>query len=58
MSRVLSVIALLGLVACGADGEPIKPTSKLDINAGSTGLHVGGSIGVSKGPLSVGLGVF
>ncbi|WP_371169475.1 hypothetical protein [Aliiroseovarius sp. 2305UL8-7] len=31
MIRTVLVIALLGLAACGADGEPIRPGSAEDI---------------------------
>ena len=58
MIRVLCVFGLLGLVACGADGEPVQPSANISIGVGSGGVHAGGSIGVSRGPLSVGVGVF
>jgi len=58
MKRALCLVALLGLTACGVDGEPERPVStNVGISVGSGG-HVGGTIGVSRGPLSVGVGIF
>ncbi|MEL6452557.1 MAG: hypothetical protein AAFQ19_14970 [Pseudomonadota bacterium] len=58
MIRAATVLALLALAACGADGEPVQPNAGLSIGIGSGGVHVGGTVGVTKGPLSVGVGVF
>lgn len=58
MIRILSVLALLGLVACGADGEPVQPSANLNIGIGPGGVHTGASVGVSKGPLRLGVGIF
>ncbi|SPF75145.1 hypothetical protein ALP8811_00130 [Aliiroseovarius pelagivivens] len=33
MIRALLITALLGLAACGADGEPIRPGSAEDVAA-------------------------
>ncbi|MEL6809485.1 MAG: hypothetical protein AAFO97_17065 [Pseudomonadota bacterium] len=58
MKRALCLIAMLGLAACGVDGEPEQPIdTSIGIAIGSGG-HVGGTIGVSRGPLSVGVGIF
>ncbi|MYM57236.1 argininosuccinate lyase [Thalassovita mangrovi] len=45
MKRALILIALLGLAACGADGEPTAPAPK----APKTGVTVSGeaTIGIS-----------
>ena len=58
MSRVLNVLALLSLVACGADGEPIEPPAGVNSATRSTGAQNDGSVGVSKGPFRVGAGIF
>lgn len=58
MIRVFSAIALMAIVSCGVDGEPLQPTANLGIGIGSSGVHAGGTIGVSQGPISVGVGVF
>lgn len=58
MKRALCLIALLGLAACGVDGEPEPPVdTSIGISIGSGG-NVGGTIGVSRGPLTVGVGIF
>ena len=58
MIRAFCLLALLAVAACGADGEPVQPSANLSIGVGSGGVHAGGTIGVTKGPLSVGVGVF
>jgi len=61
MIRVLGLLALLTVTACGVDGEPDSPAdppyTRIGIGIDSDG-DVGGAIGVSRGPLSVGVGVF
>ncbi|WP_299151410.1 hypothetical protein [uncultured Tateyamaria sp.] len=58
MIRTLLVLACLALAACGADGDPIEPAGSVAIGIGSEGLSAGGSIGVRRGPLQVGVGIF
>ncbi|WP_223428329.1 hypothetical protein [Tateyamaria pelophila] len=58
MIRIATVIALLGLVACGVDGEPLQPSADLNVAVGSDGVYTGGTIGLTRGPISVGVGVF
>ena len=58
MKRALCLVALLSAAACGVDGEPVRPSANLAIGVGSSGVNAGGTIGVSKGPLTVGVGVF
>ncbi|WP_264210968.1 hypothetical protein [Leisingera thetidis] len=53
------IFALLGLAllaACGADGEPVQPTLNAGVGVGGSGVHVGGAVGLHKGPVSVFLG--
>lgn len=58
MKHAFALAALLAVTACGIDGEPERPVStNVGISVGSGG-HVGGSIGVSRGPVSVGVGIF
>ncbi len=57
MSKVVCLLAgLLVLASCGVDGEPIRPSFGAGINVSSSGVHVGGAVGASKGPVSVSLG--
>jgi hypothetical protein len=44
------------LCACGVDGEPVQPSLNAGVGIGSGGVHVGGAVGLSKGPLHVALG--
>jgi len=58
MIRVLCVLSLMALAACGADGEPVQPHGGVTIGVGSGGVHAGGTVGVSRGPLAVGVSLF
>ncbi|MEP1587024.1 MAG: hypothetical protein ABJR46_08015 [Tateyamaria sp.] len=58
MKPIACLIALFGLAACGIDGEPVRPTANLGINIGSGGISTGATVGVSQGPLRVGVGIF
>ncbi|MEP3846220.1 MAG: hypothetical protein ABJM43_12860 [Paracoccaceae bacterium] len=58
MKRSIALLAFLTLTACGADGEPVKPTANLNIGVGSNGVHTGASIGLRKGPLGISLGQY
>lgn len=56
MKRLL-ILPLLALVAaCGADGEPVQPSATLNVGVGSGGVHAGGTIGASRGPVSIFVG--
>jgi hypothetical protein len=54
---VLALTAMAVLAGCGADGEPIRPTAQANVGVGSHGVT--GSVGttLTRGNLSVGLGV-
>jgi len=58
MIRILCALSLLALAACGVDGEPVQPHAGVSIGVGSGGVHAGGTVGVSRGPLSVGVSIF
>lgn len=58
ITRAICLIALLGVAACGVDGEPVRPNASIGVNIGSGGVSTSGSIGVSAGPVSVGVGIF
>ncbi|WP_420005157.1 hypothetical protein [Arenibacterium sp. LLYu02] len=58
MMRVLIALGLtLALTACGVDGEPVRPSLNAGLGLSSSGVHLGGALGLSKGPLSVSLGL-
>lgn len=50
----LSLLAL-SLAACGADGEPIRPTVTQSISLGSDGISTSTGIRVKRGPFSMGV---
>ena len=58
MLRALTLLTLLAVAACGVDGEPVQPDASLGIGIGNGGVRVGGTVGVSSGPLRVGVSVF
>ncbi len=53
--RTLAILALLALAACGAEGDPVRPSVGVGVDLGSG--DVGGSVGLSSGNVSLGLGV-
>ena len=55
--RLATVLALLGLAACGADGPPARPSASVGQGVGSDGVSVGGGVGVTNGSVSVGIGI-
>lgn len=58
MTRILTVLGLaLSLAACGVDGEPVRPSLNAGLGISSSGVHLGGTVGVNKGPVTVSLGL-
>lgn len=58
MSKLICLMAaLMVLASCGAEGEPIRPNFGVGVNVSGSGVHVGSSVGVSKGPVSVSVGL-
>ncbi|MEW2913056.1 hypothetical protein [Leisingera sp. JC11] len=55
-NMIFALLGLAVLAACGADGEPVQPTLNAGVSAGGGGVHVGGAVGLHKGPVSVFLG--
>lgn len=49
-------LMLLSLVACGVDGKPVRPQATGTINVSDSGVRVGGSLGATQGPLTIGIG--
>jgi hypothetical protein len=58
MIRVIAFGALVSLAACGADGEPVKPTLNAVVSWGSGGMNTNVSVGARKGPFLVNWGLF
>lgn len=59
MTRLLVVLGLMfGLASCGADGEPIKPTTRIGVGVTNSGVSANGSVGLDAGPVKVNVGLF
>jgi hypothetical protein len=50
-------LALAALAACGAAGEPLRPTANLGLSIGSGGVQTNASVGASQGPVTVSVGL-
>lgn len=57
MKPLLSLLALLTLAACGADGEPVRPTAATEVTYSSSGVYAQARVGITRGPLTVTLGL-
>ncbi|SFH18943.1 hypothetical protein [Sulfitobacter dubius] len=57
MKRSLAILSLLILAACGADGEPVRPTASSSVTMSSSGVSVGTAVGLRRGPFSLALGM-
>lgn len=55
--KKLLVVAALALAACGVDGEPVQPSGGVNVSITPSGVGLGANVGLSKGPLRVGLGL-
>lgn len=58
MNKVLTFGVIGFLAACGAEGDPLRPTANLGVNIGSNGVSQSVAIGASNSNVnfSVGLG--
>ncbi len=56
--KYLTALPLLFLLAaCGADGDPIRPSMNTTIGVGESGVHASTSVSASKGNVSVTVGL-
>lgn len=53
--RVLMVLTLLALTACGVDGDPIRPAANVGVTITPEGISPNVSVGARQGPFSVGV---
>lgn len=50
----MTAIGLVALIAgCGVDGEPVRPQAAATLTFASSGAHVGGVVGIGRGPLTL-----
>ncbi|WP_428545375.1 hypothetical protein [Profundibacter sp.] len=57
MRAVLAMIALAVLAACGADGEPVRPSVNAGVAVTPSGVHPSVSVGTHVGPINVSIGL-
>jgi len=57
MRTVLAMIALATLAACGADGEPVRPSMNAGVTVTPSGVHPSASVGTKVGPVNLILGL-
>lgn len=57
MRTLTALLSIAALAACGADGEPIRPSLNAGVGVSTSGVSVGGNVGVSKGPITLNFGL-
>lgn len=57
MRALITGLSVLVLVSCGVDGAPLKPSARAGVSIGSNGVSTNASIGASKGPVSIKVGL-
>lgn len=57
MRSIMALMAVFILVACGADGEPVRPTAHTNVNISPSGVSAGTNLRIGQGPLSVNVGL-
>ncbi|MBU2994183.1 hypothetical protein Q4555_07600 [Octadecabacter sp. 1_MG-2023] len=55
MRPVFVILTAVTLAACGADGEPVRPTANAGVSIGPNGITPNASIGATNGTFNVGL---
>lgn len=55
MKRLVAVLSLLTLAACGADGEPQPPMVHSSVTLSNSGVSVGTGVSMGSGALRVGV---
>ena len=58
MKYAMTLMLVLGLAACGADGEPVTPNLNAGVNVGPNGVNTNVGVSVRKGPFSIGWNIF
>ena len=57
MIRILTLLCMPTLAACGAEGEPITPTANSSVTLSNNGVRLGTNLGLRKGPFNVSFGL-
>lgn len=59
MARMIFAVSMCAaLAACGADGEPVKPTVGVGVTVSGSGVNAGASVGVRQGPVAINVNIF
>ena len=53
--KPLLILALLALVACGADGDPIRPETSSTVTLSNKGVGMSTAVRVRQGPFTLGV---
>ena len=56
-TRLMLLAGLIGLAACGANGEPVRPSVNAGVSVSNSGVHTSTSVGFNLGGVNVALGV-
>ena len=56
MIRAALIVSLFAVAACGADGEPVRPSVSTTVSVGTDGIKTSTGVTVRKGPVTVGVG--
>ena len=56
MKRVTSVLGLVFLASCGADGAPFRPVASGGVTISNHGIDTSTVVGVTNGTVSAGVG--
>ena len=56
MIRTALIVSLFAVAACGADGEPVRPSVSTTVSVGTDGIKTSTGVTVRKGPVTVGVG--
>jgi hypothetical protein len=57
MNRAIAIVILFSLAACGADGEPTPQQVNSSVTLSNSGVSLGTSVSMGRGPFRLGLGV-
>ena len=57
MKQIALFLAFVTLASCGADGDPIRPSYNANVSVGSGGVNTNVGVSVSKGPVTIGVGL-
>ncbi len=54
-TMIAMMFSLLLVAGCGVDGAPLRPSLNAGLSLGASGLAPSASVGVRKGPVSLGV---